>query len=159
MLRLVLNVKKFSCRHQQLEERKVGPKHLTQTSSSQSFSICPFFFLGAAFGQKTCADFERFFSKKTPQNEFHAFLQEKVNFPLLKAFRRISLSFFHNLQVLKAFDAFLQHQHLFDAFLQTAPKTQSQERLPHENVTQFLEKCVEDQRDGEMRGRVNTSFF
>ena len=27
------------------------------------------------------------------------------------------------------------------------------------NVTQFLEKCVEDQRDGEMRGRVNTSFF
>ena len=68
-----------------------------------------FFFLGAAFGQKTCADFERFFSKKTPQNEFHAFLQEKVNFPLLKAFRRISLSFFHNLQVLKAFHAFLQN--------------------------------------------------
>ena len=50
-----------------------------------------------------------FFPKKTPQNAFHAFLQEKVNFPLLKAFRRISLSFFHNLQVLKAFDAFLQH--------------------------------------------------
>ena len=59
-----------------------------------------FFFLVAHFGQKACADFERFFSKKTPQNEFDAFLQEKVNFPLLKAFRRISL-------VLKTFDAFL----------------------------------------------------
>ena len=67
------------------------------------------FFLGAVFGQKACADFGPIFSKKTPQNAFHAFLQEKVNFPLLKAFRRISLSFFHNLQVLKAFDAFLQH--------------------------------------------------
>ena len=65
------------------------------------------FFLGAVFGQKACADFGPIFSKKTPQNAFHAFLQEKVNFPLLKAFRRISLSFFHNLQVLKAFDAFL----------------------------------------------------
>ena len=68
-----------------------------------------FFFLGAVFGQKACADFELFFSKKTPQNEFHAFLQEKVNFPLLKAFPRISLSFFYNLQVLKAFHAFLQY--------------------------------------------------
>ena len=68
-----------------------------------------FFFLGAVFGQKACADFGPIFSKKTPQNAFHAFLQEKVNFPLLKAFRRISLSFFHNLQVLKAFHAFLQN--------------------------------------------------
>ena len=57
--------------------------------------------------KKACADFGLLFSKKTPQNEFRAFLQEKVNFPLLKAFLRISLSFFHNLQVLKAFHAFL----------------------------------------------------
>ena len=66
-----------------------------------------FFFLGAVFGQKACADFGPIFSKKTPQNAFHLFHQEKVNFRLLKAFRRISLSFFRNLQILKAFNAFL----------------------------------------------------